>query len=202
MYIGEIHMRYSQLIEQAAQDIAVFYGGRFQPMHSGHHQVYMDLVNKFGSDNVFIATTVSKTAQPDKDPFDFDEKKMIMTKMFNIPENKIVNTQPYRPDITLTGKDPNNTALILVFSEKDAGRLSTGGYLRMYKDNEQLTTSDEAGYIYIVGVKDDGRSATTFRNGMRMNIDVEDKKKIFKDFFGNYNDEVFNFVLERLNGKQ
>jgi hypothetical protein len=195
-------MRYSQLIEEAASDIAVFYGGRFQPMHSGHHQVYMDLVDKFGSDNVFIATTVSKTAQADKDPFSFDEKKQIMTTMFNIPENKIINTQPYRPDVTLTGKDPNNTALVLVFSEKDAGRLSTGGYLRMYKDGEQLTTSDEAGYIYVVGVKDDGRSATTFRNGMRMNIDIEDKKKVFKDFFGNYNDEIFNFVLDKLNGKQ
>ena len=195
-------MRYSQLIEEAASDIAVFYGGRFQPMHSGHHQVYMDLVDKFGSDNVFIATTVSKTAQADKDPFSFDEKKQIMTTMFNIPENKIINTQPYRPDVTLTGKDPNNTALVLVFSEKDAGRLSTGGYLRMYKDGEQLTTSDEAGYIYVVGIKDDGRSATTFRNGMRMNIDIEDKKKVFKDFFGNYNDEIFNFVLDKLNGKQ
>ena len=41
-------MRYSQLIEAEATDIAVFYGGRFQPMHSGHFQVYMDLVRKFG----------------------------------------------------------------------------------------------------------------------------------------------------------
>lgn len=49
-------MRYSQLIKAAAQYLAVFYGGRFQPMHSGHYQVYVDLVNTF-SNNVFIATT-------------------------------------------------------------------------------------------------------------------------------------------------
>lgn len=193
-------MRYSQLVEAEATDIAVFYGGRFQPMHSGHFQVYMDLVRKFGSDNVFIATTVSKTATPDKDPFSFDEKKYLMNKMFNIPENRIVNTQPYKPDVSLTGKDPANTAILLVFSEKDAGRLKTGGYLRMYKDGEQLTTGDEAGYIYTVPVKDDGRSATTFRNVMRMDADEAKKQEVFTDFFGAFNPEVYKFVKDKLNG--
>lgn len=193
-------MRYSQLVEAEAKDIAVFYGGRFQPMHSGHFQVYMDLVRKFGSDNVFIATTVSKTATPDKDPFTFDEKKMIASKMFNIPADKVLNTQPYKPDVSLTGKDPANTAILLVFSEKDAGRLKTGGYLRMYKDGETLITGDEAGYIYTVPVKDDGRSATTFRNAMRMELGAEEKQRVFKDFFGAFNPEVFEFVLDKLNG--
>jgi hypothetical protein len=194
-------MRYSQLIEAEATDIAVFYGGRFQPMHSGHHQVYMDLVNKFGSDNVFIATTIAKNATPDKDPFTYEEKTSIMQKMFNVPANKIVRTSPYQPDVSLTGKDPANTAIVLVFSEKDAGRLKTGGYLRMYKDGEQLTTGDEAGYIYTVPVKDDGRSATTFRNIMRMDgIDEEKKQKAFKDFFGNFNPEVYKFVKDKLTG--
>jgi len=192
-------MRFSQLIEADATDIAVFYGGRFQPMHSGHHQVYMDLVDKFGSENVFIATTVSKTASPEKDPFSFDEKKKIMTDMFGIPTDKVLQTQPYKPDIRMTGKDPNNTAVLLVFSEKDAGRLKTGGYLRMYKDGEQLVSSDEAGYIYTVPVKDDGRSATTFRNAMRMDIDDAKKREVFADFFGNFNEEVYQFVLDKLN---
>jgi len=195
-------MRYSQLVEAEAKDIAVFYGGRFQPMHSGHFQVYMDLVRKFGSDNVFIATTVSKTATPDKDPFTFDEKKMIANKMFNVPADKVINTQPYKPDVSLTGKDPANTAIVLVFSEKDAGRLKTGGYLRMYKDGETLTTGDEAGYIYTVPVKDDGRSATTFRNAMRMELEPAEKQRVFKDFFGAFNPEVFEFVLDKLNGDQ
>lgn len=194
-------MRYSQLVEAAASDIAVFYGGRFQPMHSGHHQVYMDLVNKFGSDNVFIATTVGKSATAEKDPFSFDEKKQLMTNMFGIPADKIINTLPYQPNVSLTGKDPNNTALLLVFSEKDAGRLKTGGYLRMYKDGEQLVSSDEAGYIYTVPVKDDGRSATTFRNAMRMDgLGDEEKRKVFKDFFGSFNPQVYQFVLDKLNG--
>ena len=196
-------MRYSQLTEAEATDIAVMYGGRFQPMHSGHHKVYMDLVRKFGSSNVFIATTIAKNATPEKDPFSYEEKTSIMQQMFGIPADKIIRTSPYQPDIKLTGKDPATTAVLLVFSEKDAGRLKTGGYLRMYKDGEQLTSSDEAGYIYTVPVKDDGRSATTFRNVMRMD-GIEDKKKreAFEDFFGKFNPEVYEFVNGKLNGNK
>lgn len=193
-------MRYTQLTEAEATDIAVFYGGRFQPMHSGHHKVYMDLVRKFGSSNVFIATTIAKNAQPEKDPFSFEEKTSIMSDMFSIPADKIIRTSPYQPDVSATGKDPSNTAVLLVFSEKDAGRLKTGGYLRMYKDGEQLTSSDEAGYIYTVPVKDDGRSATTFRNIMRMDgIEEKKKREAFQDFFGKFDPEVYNFVKGKLN---
>jgi len=196
-------MKYSQLTEAEATDIAVFYGGRFQPMHSGHHKVYMDLVRKFGSSNVFIATTIAKDAQPEKDPFSYEEKIGIMTTMFGIPADKIIRTSPYQPDVSATGKDPNNTAVLLVFSEKDAGRLKTGGYLRMYKDGAQLVSSDEAGYIYTVPVKDDGRSATTFRNVMRMDgIKEKKKREAFEDFFGKFNPKVYNFVKGKLNGGQ
>lgn len=193
-------MRYSQLVEAVANDFAVVYGGRFQPMHSGHHQVYMDLVNKFGSDNVFIGTMVAKNAKPDKDPFSFDEKKMIMTRMFGIPANKVINTNPYKPDVSLMGKDPNNTAVVLVYSAKDAGRL-TGQFFRPYKDGEKMVTGDEAAYVYIADIKDDGRSATTFRNAMRMEIDTNKKRQVFTDFFGNFNEEVFNFVIDKLSEK-
>jgi hypothetical protein len=196
-------MRYSQLTEAVATDIAVFYGGRFQPMHSGHYQVYMDLVRKFGSSNVFIATTIAKNATPEKDPFSYDEKIGIMQKMFNITSDKILRTSPYQPAVSLTGKDPKNTAVLLVFSEKDAGRLKTGGYLRIYKDGEELATSDEAGYIYTVPVKDDGRSATTFRNIMRMDgIEETKRQEAFKDFFGAFNPEVYEFIKDKLNGNQ
>ena len=83
-------MKYAQLTEDIAKDVAVFYGGRFQPMHKGHHKVYMDLVEQFGSANVFIATTIAKNATPEKDPFSYEEKTNIMTEMFGIPQKQIV----------------------------------------------------------------------------------------------------------------
>ncbi len=194
-------MRYAQLNEDIASDIAVFYGGRFQPMHKGHHKVYMDLVEQFGSSNVFIATTVSKTATADRDPFSFDEKKMIMNNMFGIPEKQVVQTQPYRPDVSLTGKNPANTAVVLVFSAKDAGRLKRGGFLRDYESGVEKVPSDQGAYILEVGIQEGGMSATDFRTVMK-NDSLDDNQKMmkFREFFGSINADVFDFVKGKLNG--
>lgn len=194
-------MRYTQLTEDVAKDIAVFYGGRFQPMHKGHHKVYMDLVEQFGSDNVFIATTIAKNATPEKDPFSYEEKTGLMTEMFSIPSNRIIKTSPYRPDVSLTGKNPENTAIVLVFSAKDAGRLKGGNYLRDYVPGEEMVPGDQAGYIYEVPIQEGGMSATDFRDAMK-NETLNDNQKMmkFREFFGSINERVFNFIKDKLNG--
>jgi len=193
-------MKYAQLTEDVASDIAVFYGGRFQPMHKGHHKVYMDLVEQFGSANVFIATTVSKTATPERDPFSFDEKKMIMGSMFGIPADKVVQTQPYRPDVTMTGKDPNNTAVVLVFSAKDAGRLKRGGFLRDYEPGAEMVPSDQGAYIYEVPIQEGGMSATDFRTAMKSeSLNDNQKMMKFREFFGSINPKMFAFIQDKLN---
>ena len=193
-------MKYAQLTEDVASDIAVFYGGRFQPMHKGHHKVYMDLVEQFGSANVFIATTVSKTATPERDPFSFDEKKMIMGSMFGIPADKVVQTQPYRPDVTMTGKDPNNTAVVLVFSAKDAGRLKRGGFLRDYEPGTEMVPSDQGAYIYEVPIQEGGMSATDFRTAMKSDALNDNQKMMkFREFFGSINPKMFAFIQDKLN---
>jgi hypothetical protein len=194
-------MRYTHLTEDIATDIAVFYGGRFQPMHKGHHKVYMDLVEQFGSSNVFIATIIAKNATPEKDPFSYEEKTGLMTEMFNIPANQIVKTSPYRPDVSLTGKDPNNTAIVLVFSAKDAGRLKGGNYLRDYTPGAEMVPSDQAGYILEVPIQEGGMSATDFRKAMK-NQSLNDNQKMmkFREFFGSINENVFNFIKDKLNG--
>jgi hypothetical protein len=194
-------MRYTHLTEDVATDIAVFYGGRFQPMHKGHHKVYMDLVEQFGSSNVFIATTIAKNATPEKDPFSYEEKTGIMTEMFNIPADQIVKTSPYRPDVSLTGKDPNNTAIVLVFSAKDAGRLKGGNYLRDYTPGAEMVPSDQAGYILEVPIQEGGMSATDFRTVMKnQSLNYNQKMMNFIEFFGSINENVFNFIKDKLNG--
>tara|TARA_Y100000389_G_scaffold27801_1_gene23820 strand:- start:15775 stop:16368 length:594 start_codon:yes stop_codon:yes gene_type:complete len=194
-------MRYVQLTEDVATDIAVFYGGRFQPMHKGHHKVYMDLVEQFGSSNVFIATTIAKNATPEKDPFSYEEKTGIMQNMFGIPSKQIVQTSPYRPDVSLTGKDPANTAIVLVFSAKDAGRLKGGNYLRDYEPGAEMVPSDQAGYILEVPIQEGGMSATDFRNAMK-NDSLNDNQKMmkFREFFGSINQQVYEFIKGKLNG--
>jgi hypothetical protein len=140
---------------------------------------------------------VGKKAEPERDPFSFDEKAMLMTKMFGIPANHIINTHPYNVDMTKAGKDPTKTALVLVYGEKDANRLKMG-YLRWWKDGEPLVTADEAGYVYTVPIKDEGRSASTFREVMRSNADDNKKKAVFTDFFGKFDQQVFEFIQDKL----
>jgi hypothetical protein len=193
-------MRLTQLREDIAKDIAVFYGGRFQPMHKGHHKVYMNLVEQFGSSNVFIATTVSKTATSDRDPFSFEEKKQIMNGMFNIPIDKVVQTQPYRPDVKLTGKNPDDTAVVLVFSAKDAGRLKRGGFLRDYKSGAEMVPSDQGAYVLEVPIQEGGMSATDFRDVMK-NDSLNDNQKmmVFREFFGTIEPDMYRFVKDKIN---
>ena len=161
----------------------------------------MDLVEQFGSSNVFIATTIAKNATPEKDPFSYEEKTGLMTEMFNIPADQIVKTSPYRPDVSLTGKDPNNTAIVLVFSAKDAGRLKGGNYLRDYTPGAEMVPSDQAGYILEVPIQEGGMSATDFRTVMK-NQSLNDNQKMmkFREFFGSINENVFNFIKDKLNG--
>jgi len=37
---------------------------------------------------------------------------------------------------------------------------------------------------------------------MRMELEPAEKQRVFKDFFGAFNPEVFEFVLDKLNGDQ
>jgi cytidyltransferase-like protein len=59
------------------ENVIVVYSGRFQPFHKGHFATYQNLIKKFGKDNVYIAT--SNKTDNQKSPFDFREKKTIMT---------------------------------------------------------------------------------------------------------------------------
>lgn len=91
------------------KNVVVVYVGRFQPMHKGHHQVYEHLVKKFGRNNVFVGT--SNKVQRPKSPFNFKEKREIMTTMFGIPSNKIVQVKnPYAP-----------TEVLKKFNEEETG---------------------------------------------------------------------------------
>ena len=87
----------SILLEAAkVENLIVVYSGRFQPFHKGHYATYSHLVKKFGKDKVYIGT--SNKTDNKKSPFNFKEKKQIMTTMFGVPSNRIVEVKnPYVP---------------------------------------------------------------------------------------------------------
>lgn len=198
------------ILEDTTKQVTVFYGGRFQPMHRGHYDVYQHLVSKFGADNVFIATTFSKDAEKEhtagnysQNPFTFEEKKYVMSKMFSIPSDKIVKVNPYSAKPSSVGKSDSEYATVLVYGEKDAGRLTIGGYFSPLPDDINtplLTANQDRAYVYVAPLMQGGMSASDFRSVMSSDAETNEKEVAFKNFFGKYDAEIFKFIEDRLRG--
>src|SRR6056300_605750 len=140
------------LNEEKINDYVVVYAGRFQPFHKGHFATYKHLVSKFGKDNVFIGTS-DKTDKL-KSPFNFKEKKEVMTKMFGVPSNRIVQIKnPYAPTEILNKYNEDTTAFITVVGEKDSNRLG-GKYFEKYKGSLEQGYKDK-GYVYAAPAQGD-----------------------------------------------
>ena len=174
----------------------VVYAGRFQPFHKGHYATYSHLVKKFGKDNVYIGT--SNKTDNQKSPFNFKEKKQIMTTMFGIPSNKIIEVKnPYVPTEVLKKFNEDTTAFITVVGKKDASRLG-GKFFTPYKDNLDFEGYKDKGYVYIAPQQSNPISGTDVRMGLRSGSD-EDKKQFFtKRAYGKFNPKIFKFIAGKL----
>ena len=65
-----------------------------------------------------------------------------------------------------------------------------------------MVPSDQGAYILEVSIQEGGMSATDFRSGIK-NDSLNDNQKLmlFRDFFGSVNQEIYNFIRNRLNGR-
>jgi len=181
----------------SVDNIVVVYAGRFQPFHKGHYATYSHLVKKFGKNNVYIGT--SNKTDNNKSPFNFKEKVMIITKMFGIPKNKIVQVKnPYVPTEVLTKFDKDTTAFITVVGKKDASRLG-GKFFTPYKDGIDFEGYEDRGYVYIAPEGGGGVSGTEVRNGLSSGSE-EDKKNFFvKRAYPKFDKKIFDFITNTLN---
>ena len=101
------------LEESKIKKVVVVYVGRFQPMHQGHYKTFAHLQKKFGKGNVYVGT--SNKTEKGRSPFNFREKKKIMTTMFSIPSNRVVQVKnPYAPTEILKKFDKETTAFVTV----------------------------------------------------------------------------------------
>ena len=175
--------------------LVVVYSGRFQPFHAGHYVSYLKLCRKFGKDNVYIATSNSTSGA--KSPFDFNEKKEIATKMFNVPSDKFIQvSNPYAPKEILQGFDGKTTAYIAAVGEKDESRLS-GKYFKPYKGKTGYGY-DEIGYTYAVPAESNPISGTDVRSWLGSGDD-ESKKKGFLKAYPKFNADIFKMITNKLN---
>jgi hypothetical protein len=177
--------------------VVVVYAGRFQPFHKGHFATYTHLVKKFGKDNVFIGT--SNKTDNDKSPFNFKEKKEIMTTMFGVPSNKIVEVKnPYKPTEILGKYDEATTAFVTVVGEKDEMRLG-GKYFQKWKDGSHLEGYLEKGYVYISPAQPNAISGTDVRNNLGKNVDDNTKMDFFtKRAYPKFDKKIYDLITKKL----
>jgi hypothetical protein len=185
--------------------IAIF-PGRFQPFHAGHYSIYQSLVKQFGKDNVFIATSDKTDAT--KSPFGFKDKQQIITQMFDIPEDKVVQVKsPYAP-VEITGQYPENTVVVTAVSAKDSERLTGGKYFKPYDDTSATTGYKDTGY-YIVApemqlqLQGKNVSGTQVRALLgNPNITDDAKKQIFTMVYGKFDPDIFKKIVKVTTGSE
>ena len=184
--------------------IVCIYPGRFNPFHSSHYAVYKYLTSKFGSKNVYIVTS---DIVKDKSPFTFKEKAFIMNKMFKIPYSNILQkNEPYKAEKLTSEFDPNNTVLVYVSTEKDPGR-TVGRYFKGQLPKNPKPYKQQAYIINIPlihnTIQGQEVSGTTIRNLFSSkNLSIQQKKKIFKQIFGKYDQSVFKLMINKLSNQK
>lgn len=189
-------------VTEKQQKYVVVYAGRFQPFHIGHFQTYQNLVQKFGKDNVFIAT--SNKVDPPESPFNFEEKKEIITTMFPIEPDKVVHVRrPYAPEEILSQFD-KDTAFIAALGNKDSDRLTKGKYFDVYKDGKDMEGYEDKGYIFVTPendkyYKDRKVTGTLVRNVFNVG-NKQEKRDLFDTIYPDFNEDVFYLIVRKLGG--
>ena len=114
-----------------------------------------------------------------------------MATMYGVPNDHIIETLPFRPDITQVGRDPATNAVVLVSGEKDSYLSKESDIVKRYQDNILLEpridpeTGQERVYTYVEKMQEKGMDATTFRNAIRNTDEESEMVEIFDNFFGN-----------------
>ena len=199
------HLLAEAVKPKAVKKIIGIWAGRFQPYHPGHHSVYQDMVRRFGRDNVFIGTSGKTDAAS---PLTFDEKRQVISKMFGVPSNKIIEVKsPFRPEEILKKFNPETTAVVTAFSGKDAGRLGSGGkYYRPFKPGAALEGYKDRGYFVeapILQLNVDGRnvSGTALRDFFgNPNLKPETKKAMMKKMYGTVDVGILKLFSKKFAG--
>jgi hypothetical protein len=180
------------------------YPGRFQPAGVHHYKTYKWLDGKF--DKAYVAT--SNKTDSSKSPLNFKEKKMIWNK--HGVKNIVQVKNPYVCEELLKKYDPNKTAVVYIFGEKDAGRLKTTkadgspAYYQSYEKNKNnLKPYGEHGYFIVaphVSIKVLGKevSGTRIRELLGSpKFSDEQRKKAFKELFGWYDEKIYDYLTKK-----
>ena len=132
--------------------------GGFHPFHAGHAALYQSAVEAFPGADVYVAATNDTSTRP----FPFPVKEKLAQLAGVAPRRFVQVKSPFRAEEIVHKFDPNNTQLIFVRSEKDAGsqprpggtkKDGTPSYLQPYDDASDQPLSQRAYMAYLPTVE-------------------------------------------------
>jgi nicotinamide mononucleotide adenylyltransferase len=185
------------------------YPGRFHVFHQGHKSVYDSLVQQFGADNVYIATSAK---QNDKDsPFSYADKVDMMTKM-GVPPSRIIQvTNPYKIDelSRLLDLDPKTDRLVYALGAKDAERFNytPASPLQLYSPKKKMAPVSKHAYVKVVPTATFNvlgqpvQSASAIRKLYLDGNDI-DRNQIITDLYGRADPDLKAMFDQRLGVNQ
>ena len=208
------HQYLSSLLEAAGtgpKKLVVVYGGRFEPFHKGHYQCYSSLVKKYGKANVWIATSNKTNFNPkagEISPFNFKEKKQIITTLYDIDPRRIVQCKnpAFKPQEVFDMYKSYRPIYVAAVGRKDQERY-VGNFFHPLPDDldlpdqsaELMALDEHAGYYIEVAMKAEGISGTLVRQDLLAAADDDkQRKKLFEQYFGKYDESIDKLMVARL----
>lgn len=191
--------------------IVAIYPGRFQPMGRHHYNSYLDLVDQFGKNNVYVVT--SGKVEPGRSPLTFAEKRKVAV-AHGIPSNRFIQVKnPYKAE-ELTATFPEDTSVVFAVGDKDmredprfrTGMLKSGksSYFQPLKGHENnLKGYQEHGYLYVlphvsIAIPGYGEmSGTELRNVL-----ATASPKQFKQIMGWYDSGIANMLADKFSVRE
>ena len=190
--------------------MVIIYPGRFQPFHMGHFKVYQYLKQQFPAADVYIAS--SNKVEPDKSPFNFEQKKFLAMGLGVESEDMIQCANPYQALEIVKKYNSDSTVLLFAISKKDMTENprfafkpkvnGEPGYLQPYNEKD-INPLSQHGYMITTPTfpfKVLGRpamGASDIRNAYRTSNEAT-RLRIIKDLYGRIDKEIvelWNAVL-------
>jgi len=170
----------------------IVYSEQFQPFHMGHKYIYENLVNMFGSNDVYIGTSNRFGSSQ----FSFIQKKRIMHELCDIPHRKIIEVNNlYQPTEILENYDDEKVVYVIAITENDLDYLNQQ-YFKSYNGKNLKPFSKQGYYIVIPNTQTDRSSQICEVFGSHSHVDG--KVEFFKEIYGHYNEEVFDLIVNKL----
>jgi len=199
----------------------IIYPGRFQPMLPHHAEVFRKLQSEHPDAEVYIAT--ANKVEAGKSPFDAQEKLSIMTQQHDIPQDRIIiaaGNNLYNKDSYIDAFSPaEEHSLFFAVGEKDMQSGDARFQFKPLKDGsksylqngEDVINTNNAqpmvrhGYVIqapnVPGISGDVASASAFRSALLSAPDLDSAKETYTRYMGEFNQEIFNLVYDKITGK-